>query len=743
MIAQLIGLAPGKGPDAGQSAVGGESSEAADGFGELLGGLMRQLKPGRDGQAKADGEKAMQGVDIHVDATDAKADAPSGEDAKAAAGKAGKDVLLQAKFQLKADGEAEAVLLLGEPGDLKTAAADEVADADVLAEGKVKAVVGIDKQADASPEAGNPGTVDAPPLKQDLPVQTADVTLDTASKNTDEGADVDAQARKMDAAEADKADSEKALPKQEAAIAGTTRQPSAGQAEQLVAAAAAEGTDRSKVKNADADSVVKTGPAGEAQPGEAKPDGQHQRQTQQRGSLIADYHREKALASSYFSKPAAAPRIHVSNSEESQPVNGGVQPSELGALDASSKAEAASGNAEVAKLLEKAQAEQGKQPANPANVNNTKVPVVPTAADSSEALPVEKQVIRQQAVTAEPESAASLSGPVMKGVMREASLKDVQLAGVLPESGLPELKNFSKQLDTIRQTGQTERPAESSAADDVLPEPGAKPAADWDGDVEIESLVHKPAADVAAAEHRPAHGMQQSGQLPQDSVDAAQSVRIDSVLPKGLKPDGASHAAGREPVLNASAGPLSRQVAEGVSYGMESGYKRLTIKLNPEHLGDVRISLTSDASQQLSARLIVSSRESHDMLTAQLNQLKGSLEAQGVNVDRLTVVLAGNTENNANAQNQAGQNQPGGFENGQQQAQQQQNGNSSYQQAQQQAFDASAGQSNGRPQQANNQHGGGDPAGGDAELPEGVVAPADEPGRGPVPHENGNVSILA
>ncbi len=93
------------------------------------------------------------------------------------------------------------------------------------------------------------------------------------------------------------------------------------------------------------------------------------------------------------------------------------------------------------------------------------------------------------------------------------------------------------------------------------------------------------------------------------------------------------------------AADIADQVVEGTQYSLKSGHKELTIKLNPEHLGEVRVNLSSNAQQILSARLIASSAEAHEQLQNQIHTLKQSLEAQGVQVDRITVVLAGDTQN--------------------------------------------------------------------------------------------------
>jgi hypothetical protein len=90
------------------------------------------------------------------------------------------------------------------------------------------------------------------------------------------------------------------------------------------------------------------------------------------------------------------------------------------------------------------------------------------------------------------------------------------------------------------------------------------------------------------------------------------------------------------------------QIAEGTAYSVKNGHKELIIRLNPDNLGEVRVNLTSHGNQELSARLIASTPESHELLKGQLDSLKSTLEAQGVTVDRLSVVLAGAETANGN-----------------------------------------------------------------------------------------------
>ena len=98
------------------------------------------------------------------------------------------------------------------------------------------------------------------------------------------------------------------------------------------------------------------------------------------------------------------------------------------------------------------------------------------------------------------------------------------------------------------------------------------------------------------------------------------------------------------PTFNSTAENPTAQIAEGTAYSVKNGHKELIIRLNPDNLGEVKINLTTHGNQQLSARLIASTPESHELLKGQLDSLKTSLTAQGISVDRLSVVLAGSAE---------------------------------------------------------------------------------------------------
>ena len=184
------------------------------------------------------------------------------------------------------------------------------------------------------------------------------------------------------------------------------------------------------------------------------------------------------------------------------------------------------------------------------------------------------------------------------------------------------------------------------------------------------------------------------------------------------------------PVFRPQGEGVTEQVVEGTQFSLKAGHRELTLKLNPHNLGEVRVNLATDAQQQVHARFIATSPETREILQQELQTLKTSLEAQGVQVGRLTVVIAGegasNTQDRSQQQQHHSQSQ-------QQQTSQQMAGDARQQpQQQQQAFQQFA-----QSQRTSHYASGPRPRGGPEPLPS---TPAAEP---PARSHDGRVSILA
>ncbi len=156
---------------------------------------------------------------------------------------------------------------------------------------------------------------------------------------------------------------------------------------------------------------------------------------------------------------------------------------------------------------------------------------------------------------------------------------------------------------------------------------------------------------------------------------------MDGLIPSaGMEPKAAPTENGVPQFLSNAVDPAD-QVADGAVYAIKNGNRELILKLNPDNLGEVRINLIRHGNNELSARLIASNPESHELLQTKVESLRASLEAQGIQIERLSVVLAGHTEtgNNTTSQQdqpkQSSQHQQNNASSNQQQAFQQQEPN--------------------------------------------------------------------
>lgn len=177
---------------------------------------------------------------------------------------------------------------------------------------------------------------------------------------------------------------------------------------------------------------------------------------------------------------------------------------------------------------------------------------------------------------------------------------------------------------------------------------------------------------------------------------------------------------------------VADQAVNGTAITVQAGRKELTLQLNPENLGQLRINLTSVGEQQVSARFITQNADARQELESQINSLRQALEKQGIQLTHITVTMAG--ENSAsrsteqNGQNNAF-NQNSQQETFQQLAQQQ--GSHQYQQA---------GREQNSPWQTSGQSGFSNSA--QTQGMEGVDAPAGSASREQSINHNGRISVL-
>lgn len=129
---------------------------------------------------------------------------------------------------------------------------------------------------------------------------------------------------------------------------------------------------------------------------------------------------------------------------------------------------------------------------------------------------------------------------------------------------------------------------------------------------------------------------------------------------------------------------VAEQAMNGLNMSMQAGKKEITLQLNPENLGQLRVNLSSNSSQQVTARFIANNLDAQQELQSQIENLKQALEKQGIQVGQITVTM--NNAEAGNARN-AQQEQQNFFQQQQQQDTfqhtNQQSGNQQYQQANQ------------------------------------------------------------
>ncbi|SLJ97734.1 MULTISPECIES: flagellar hook-length control protein FliK [unclassified Paenibacillus] len=105
-----------------------------------------------------------------------------------------------------------------------------------------------------------------------------------------------------------------------------------------------------------------------------------------------------------------------------------------------------------------------------------------------------------------------------------------------------------------------------------------------------------------------------------------------------LRSSGTSAGKPAEPVMQASqfAKEMTQFVVNKLDIVQQKGFSEATISLRPEHLGKLDVQITLQ-NGQLVARFMTEHTMAKDMLEQQMVQLRSSLQAQGIQVERLEV----------------------------------------------------------------------------------------------------------
>ncbi|MBY0402533.1 MAG: flagellar hook-length control protein FliK [Cyanobacteria bacterium] len=102
---------------------------------------------------------------------------------------------------------------------------------------------------------------------------------------------------------------------------------------------------------------------------------------------------------------------------------------------------------------------------------------------------------------------------------------------------------------------------------------------------------------------------------------------------------------------------ITQQTVSATLSAQQAGKKEVVIQLNPDNLGQVKINLTSQGLNQVSARFITNTTEAKQELQTHIDQLRNALEQQGVHLNQVTVVMAGEESQMKGSQQDSGQNQ--------------------------------------------------------------------------------------
>ncbi|WP_229675597.1 flagellar hook-length control protein FliK [Saccharibacillus kuerlensis] len=145
---------------------------------------------------------------------------------------------------------------------------------------------------------------------------------------------------------------------------------------------------------------------------------------------------------------------------------------------------------------------------------------------------------------------------------------------------------------------------------------------------------------IAAAKNQ----SQQSGSGMQQDSDSSQEQQQD-IKPQGtitagelaLRANGLTPAKPVEAVpVNQMAKEVEKLVVDRLQILQKQGFTEAKITMTPEHLGKVDIRITMHAGQ-LVAHFITEHAAAKDLLEQQMVQLRGSLQGQGLTVERLEV----------------------------------------------------------------------------------------------------------
>jgi len=220
----------------------------------------------------------------------------------------------------------------------------------------------------------------------------------------------------------------------------------------------------------------------------------------------------------------------------------------------------------------------------------------------------------------EPDSTVVKNAPEFKHLLQSLQ-SQLQEAGVDTSlnKGWTELKSI---LDTL-----------AAAKDQVVQMAPTNPVQTTKQDSAVPQVL------VAAASNAGIKVTAETDSTP--TANEALEVDHSSIITAGelsLRSSGTSAGKPAEPVMQASqfAKEMTQFVVNKLDIVQQKGFSEATISLRPEHLGKLDVQITLQ-NGQLVARFMTEHTMAKDMLEQQMMQLRSSLQAQGIQVERLEV----------------------------------------------------------------------------------------------------------
>lgn len=220
----------------------------------------------------------------------------------------------------------------------------------------------------------------------------------------------------------------------------------------------------------------------------------------------------------------------------------------------------------------------------------------------------------------DPESNVAKNAPEFKHLLQSLQ-SQLQEAGVDTASnkGWTELKSILDTLTVIKDQTVQVAPSTSlqaSKQDSVVPQ------------VLVAAVANSGTQVKAEAETTSASNA--GGEVEHSTIITAGELSLRSSGTTAGKP--------AEPVMQTSqfAKEMTQFVVNKLDIVQQKGFSEATISLRPEHLGKLDVQITLQ-NGQLVARFMTEHTMAKDMLEQQMTQLRSSLQAQGIQVERLEV----------------------------------------------------------------------------------------------------------